>query len=248
MRQKNQLFKAVGIALLMASCGTMQSNHDNKMKEHMKIEENAGGSYSVILLNIHNEEGYNSYRKKSTKFLKQSGGYIEREFDVMGHQGNIEEFEAPNRIVVISWDSDKGHQTLMNNHKYKDISYLLKASSSNIRVVKGTSEMFQYSESNEGGRMYLIKMSYYRKNIPGRVAMLNEIGPNLVPYGFYTERMIMVNDAEGMDQPDEFTVHFHDFAAQNDELKKDTAALNAIGTYNEKFLTQFVYIPLMLRN
>lgn len=77
--------------------------------------------------------------------------------------------------------------------------------------------------------------------------MLNEIGPKLMPYGFYTERMIMVNEAIGFEKPDEFTIHFHDFAAQNEVLQKDEAVGTATGKYNTKYLTQFVYMPLKLR-
>ncbi len=165
----------------------------------------------------------------------------------MGQKGNISGFEAPNRIVVVKWDSETGHQHVMDNPKYKDISKLLKASTSNIRVVKGTSEMFQSSKSDEDGRMYLIKMSYYKSNIQGRLDMLGDIGTKLAPYGFYTERMIMVNESIGFEKPDEFTIHFHDFVSQNVKLQNDAIAMKAIGEYNEKYLTQFVYLPLKLR-
>jgi len=236
-----QLLTVLSIAILTFSCGTIKSQ--NKMN----IEENKGKAYSIIMLNISNEEGYNQYRKKSEKLLQKAGGYIEREFDVMGQKGNISDFEAPNRIIVISWDSPNGHQNLMGNSKYFKISELLKSSTTNIRVVKGTSEMFQSSTSDEKGRMYLIKMSYYKKNTQGRLDMLNEIGPKLAPYGFYTERMIMVNESVGFEKPDEFTIHFHDYASQNTELQKDTSITSAIGAYNQKYLTDFMYLPLKLR-
>lgn len=242
----NNLLTVLFIAILTVSCETIQSQ--KKMDKDQKIEANNGKSYSVIMLNISNEDGYNQYREKSNKLLKQSGGHIEREFDVMGQKGNIPDFEAPNRIVVVKWDTPTGHQNLMDNPKYVKASELLKSSTSNIRVVKGTSEMFQSSDSDENGRMYLIKMSYYKDNTQGREDMLSEIGPKLAPYGFYTERMIMGKESIGMETPDEFTIHFHDFASQNGELQKDESVTQLIGAYNDKFLTDFVYLPLKLRN
>lgn len=227
--------------MLAFSCGTI--NSQNKMG----IEENKGKIYSVIMLNISNEEGYNKYRKKSEQLLQKSGGNIEREFDVVGQKGNISDFETPNRIIVVSWDSPNGHQNLMDNSKYIKVSELLKSSTRNIRVVKGASVLFQSSSSNEKGRMYLIKMSYYKKNTQGRLDMLNEIGPKLSPYGFYTERMIMINESVGFEKPDEVTIHFHDHAFQNAELQKDTSVTNAIREYNQKYLTAFMYLPLKLR-
>lgn len=241
MRTLNHLLTVLSVAILLFSCGTIKSQ--NKMN----IEENKGGNYAVIMLNINNLENYNKYRKKTKKLLLKAGGHIEREFDVMGQKGNISNFETPNRIIVVHWDSPNGHLNLMNNSKYIKASELLKSSATNIRVVKGTSEMFQSSDSNEQGRMYLIKMSYYKNNTLGRIDMLNEIGPKLEPYGFYTERMIMVNESVGFEKPDEFTIHFHDYASQNEELQKDTTVTSAIGEYNQKYLTQFIYLPLKLR-
>lgn len=243
MRQSNYVRTVLCIAMFTMSFGTIKSQ--NKMNE--KLEANNGKSYSVIMLNISDDTVYNTYRKKSNKLLKKSGGHVEREFDVMGQKGNIPNFEAPNRIIVVKWDSPMGHQNLMENPKYIKTSALLKSSTSNIRVVKGTSEMFQSSDSDENGRMYLIKISYYKTNTNGRMDMLNEIGPKLKPYGFFTERMIMVNEAVGFEKPDEFTIHFHDFEAQNEALQKDEAVGNAIGKYNTKYLTQFVYMPLKIR-
>ncbi|MBL4710054.1 MAG: DUF1330 domain-containing protein [Flavobacteriales bacterium] len=242
MRPLNHLLTVLSLAILMLSCGTIKSQ--NKMN----IEENKGENYAVIMLNITNVEGYNKYRKKTKKLLLKAGGHIEREFDVMGQKGNIPNFETPNRVIVIHWDSPNGQLSLMNNPKYIKASELLKLSATNIRVVKGTSEMFQSSNSDEQGRMYLIKMSYYKNNTHGRVDMLNEIGPKLAPYGFYTERMIMVNESVGFEKPNEFTIHFHDFAYQNEELQKDSSIKSLIGEYNQKYLTQFVYLPLKLKN
>ena len=233
------------MAILIASCGTIKSQ--KTMDRNQKLKVNNGKSYSVIMLNISNDDGYNQYREKSNKLLEKSGGHIEREFDVMGQKGNIPNFEAPNRIIVVKWNSLMGHQNLMDNPKYIKVSELLKSSTSNIRVVKGASEVFQSSNSDENGRMYLIKMSYYKDNTQGRLDMLNEIGPKLAPYGFYTERMIMVKESVGFETPNEFTIHFHDFAAQNEELQKDESVTTAIGEYNNKHLTQFVYLPVKLR-
>jgi len=244
MNTKN-LLTVLFITILIASCGTTKSQ--KKMNENQKIEANNGKNYSVIMLNINNDEGYNQYREKSDKLLEKSGGHIEREFDVMGQKGNIPDFEAPNRIIVIKWDSPKGHQNLKNNPKYVKARELLKSSTSSIRVIRGTSEVFQSSDSDENGRMYLIKMSYFKDNTQGRENMLDEIGSKFEPYGFYTERMIMVKESVGFETPDEFTIHFHDFPAQNEELQKDKSVTTAIGEYNSKYLTQFVYLPIKLR-
>ena len=212
-----------------------------------KLKENKGVNYSIVLLTIKDAEKYNHYRKATEKLMKMAGGHIEREFDVMGQKGNIVDFEVPNRLVVIYWDTPDGHEQLMNNEKYKKESELLKSSVSNIRVVKGISEMFQTSDSNESGRMYLMKISYYKENTEGRIDMLQKIGSKLAPYGFYTERMIMADEAKGIDVPSEVTIHFHDFAHQNAELQKDESVTSAIGEYNDKYLTHFVYLPLKLR-
>lgn len=243
--------KRTGVLLIALTFGIILNGNAQTMEKKMdmkqKLEANNGKSYSVIMLNISNEDVYKQYRKKSGKLLEKSGGYIEREFDVLGQKGNIQNFETPNRIIVVSWDSKMGHQNLIDNPKYVKASELLKLSTSSIRVVKGTSEMFQSSESDENGRMYLIKISFYKNNIEGREDMLNKIGPKLALYGFYTERMIMVKESVGMETPDEFTIHFHDFATQNEELQKDETVTSAIGKYNNKYLTQFVYLPLKLR-
>ncbi|MBL4669342.1 MAG: DUF1330 domain-containing protein [Flavobacteriales bacterium] len=211
------------------------------------LKENKGVNYSIVLLTVQDDEKYNRYRKATEKLMNKAGGHIEREFDVMGQKGNIENFEAPNRIVVIYWDKPDAHEELMSNEKYKKESKLLKQSANNIRVIKGTSEMFQSSDSDENGRMYLMKISYYKENTEGRSEMLQKIGPQLAPYGFYTERMIMANDAKGIDTPNEVTIHFHDFAHQNTELQKDESVKSAIGEYNSKYLTHFVYLPLKLK-
>ncbi|WP_142783761.1 DUF1330 domain-containing protein [Changchengzhania lutea] len=237
-------------------CSANQSKKENnnntiestaKTMKMEKLKENKGVNYSIVLLTIQDNEKYNRYRKATEKVMKKAGGHIERDFDVMGQKGNIENFEAPNRVVVIYWDTPNGHEQLMNNEKYKKESELLKSSTSNIRVIKGTSEMFQSSDSDENGRMYLMKISYYKENTAGRIEMLQKIGPKLAPYGFYTERMIMANEAKGIDIPNEVTIHFHDFSYQNEELQKDESVKSAIGEYNNKYLTHFVYLPLKLR-
>lgn len=230
------------LSIVLVSCGTIKS------QKKMNLEENKGGNYSVIMLNIKNEKEYELYRNKSEGILRKAGGKIEREFDVMGQKGNIPDFEAPNRIVVIHWESSNGHQNYIDSPEYTGAKEFLESSTTNVRVVKGTSEMFQSSTSNEKGRMYLIKISYYKKDTKGRTDMLEDLGPKLIPYGFYTERMIMVNDAVGISKPNELTIHFHDFASQNAELQKDDSITSAIGEYNQKFLTHFVYLPLKLRD
>ncbi len=247
MKKTNHLLVIVCLIISTLSCGTINSQNKNKMIKNQKLEENKGENYSVIMLNINNEDNYNKYRKKSEKLMNKLGGHIEREFDVLGQKGNIPNFEAPNRLVVIKWNSKNGHKNLMKNPKYTKISALLTSSTSNIRVVKGTSEMFQSSNSDVDGRMYLVKISYYNDNTEGRMGMLQKIGPKLAPYGFHTERMIMINESVGFEKPDEFTIHFHDFASQNEQLQKDNSVTSAIGQYNDKYLTQFVYLPLKLR-
>jgi uncharacterized protein (DUF1330 family) len=247
MKKTNHLLAIVYLVISTISCGTINSQNKNKMMKNQKLEENKGENYSVIMLNINNEDDYNKYRKKSEKLMNKAGGHIEREFDVLGQKGNIPNFEAPNRLIVIKWDSKNGHKNLIENPKYTKISALLKSSTSNVRVVKGTSEMFQSSNSDKEGRMYLVKISYYKKNAQGRLDMLTKIGPKLAPYGFYTERMIMVNESVGFEKPDEFTIHFHDFVSQNEQLQKDNSVTSAIGQYNENYLTNFVYLPLKLR-
>lgn len=257
--EKLSLTKLIILAMMVctsAGCSANQSKKESNkdiiestattMKME-KLKENKGVNYSIVFLTIQDNEKYNRYRKATEKLMKKAGGHIEREFDVMGQKGNIADFEAPNRLIVIYWDTPNGHEQLMNNKKYKKESELLKSSVSNIRVVKGTSEMLQTSDSEESGRMYLMKISYYKENTDGRIDMLQKIGPKLAPYGFYTERMIMVNEAKGIDVPNEVTIHFHDFAHQNAELQKDESVTSAIGEYNEKYLTNFVYLPLKLR-
>lgn len=242
------------VALLIACSGNSQkkttASHQTNKNETTKmkrLKENQGGNYSVIFLTIHDHEKYNSYREKTEKLMRKSGGHIEREFDVMGQKGNIPDFEAPNRAIVVYWDTPKGSALLMNSKEYQKASELLKASTSNIRVLKGKSAMFQSSDSDETGRMYLMKISYYKENTKGRLNMLHELSPKLAPYGFYTERMIMTDNAVGIETPSEVTIHFHDFASQNEQLQKDESVINGIGKYNEKYLTEFVYLPLMLR-
>ena len=68
--------------------------------------------------------------------MKKAGGHIEREFDVMGQKGNIPGFEAPNRAIVVYWDTPNGSELLMDSKEYQKTRELLKASTSNIRVVK----------------------------------------------------------------------------------------------------------------
>ena len=213
----------------------------------MNGNENQGSSYSIILLTIQNEKDYDKYRKKTASILKEAGGTIEREFDVMGQKGNIPDFETPNRLVVVNWNSADGHEKYMNHPDYKQAKVLLEKSVSNVRVVKGDSKMSQTSDSKESGRMYLMKISYYKENTNGRLEMLQELGSKLAPYGFYTERMIMAAESFGFDKPDEVTIHFHDYAAQNAELQKDKEVVSGIGKYNDQFLTQFVYLPLKLK-
>ncbi len=239
----------VSIMLVQISCSgqSAEKTSQSKKTNNQMLMENQGRTYSVVFLNITDQKGYEQYRKSTDKLRKKYGGHIEREFDVMGQKGNIPDFEAPNKVIVMYWDNPDGHQLLMNDEKYQKALTVLKTSTSSIRAVRGTSQMFQSSTSDETGRMWLIKISYYKDNTAGRLDMLQEIGDKLTPYGFYTERMVMVDEASGFDQPSEVTVHFHDFAYQNEELQNDASVTGAIGEYNQKYLTHFVYLPLKLR-
>lgn len=237
------------------SCNSQQTSQTKKSNDKVIMNnqiinkilmENKGKTYSIIFLNITDEKGYDDYRKSSDELRLKYGGHIEREFDVMGQKGNIPNFEAPNRIIVMYWDEPNGNTLLMKDEKYQKAQAILKSSTSAIRVVDGTSEMFQSSDSEEAGRMYLMKISYYKEDTEGRLKMLQEIGSAISPYNFYTERMVMVNEAFGFDKPSEVTIHFHDKAIQNEQLQKDEVVTKAIGEYNNKYLTFFVYIPLKL--
>ncbi len=240
---------ALALALIpQTGCSgqNVPSTNETAMANRQALKENKNKNYSIIFLNITDEAGYNKYRKATEKLRKKYGGHVEREFDVLGQKGNISDFEAPNRAIVMYWDTPEASKAIMEDKKYQKAFETLKASTSSIRAVHGTSAMYQSSNSDESGRMWLMKISYYKEKTPGRLDMLKELGQELSPYGFYTERMVMANGASGMATPSEVTVHFHDFAHQNEELQKNQKIIDAIGEYNQKFLNHFVYLPLKL--
>ena len=64
--------------------------------------------------------------------------------------------------------------------------------------------------------------------------MLNRIRPLFDPYGFKTERMIMASAAEGMNTPDEVSIHFHDEASQAGALMQDSKLAHILRTLLQK--------------
>ena len=217
-------------------------------KNNDELKENKGMSYTILLMNVHDERKYAEYRRKSSKIFKKAGGHLEREFNVVRIQnGGIDDIGEPNRALVLYYDMPDGDDKLLNNKEYQKIRPLMMESVRDLKVIKGTSEYFYQSESPEEERMYIMKISYYKEDQDGRLDMLKETGRLLTPYGFHTERMITPNSAAGFDKPDEVSVHFHDNAEQNDELHKDEEAMQAIGDYNSKYISKFAYLVLKFR-
>ena len=211
------------------------------------LEKNQGKYYSVLLMKVTDEAKYQDYKEQLLPILSAKGGYLEREFEAALLRGNIREIGQPNRVLVIYLGTPAKEKRLKRNKKYATAQKMLAAAVEDLRVIKGTSALFQSSESNIDGRFYLMKISYYKENTEGREEMLTAIGPLLDPYGFKTERMIMGATAEGFATPDEVSIHFHEEAAQAGALLQDSKATQAIGQYNEKYIDKFAYFSLRLK-
>jgi len=222
---------------------TALSGYTQSASQTFQIKENNDKSYAIQLAQVADESKFADYRQKLDVILKQSGGYIERIFDMDPPRGNIEGFEQMNRALVIFYGS--------NNSKSKDalkkLHTFLATFDFKVITFNGFSALSETSDSNWKDRFYLMKISHFKDNAEGREEMLTAMGPILEKYAFKTERMLRKRSSKDSATPDEIAIHYHDSAEQAGELQQDSEAMEAIGQYNSKYVNRFAYFTLRLR-
>ena len=219
----------------------------SKMPAQKGIQENRGMAYTIITMKIDDPEKYAEYRRQSRPIFAAAGGHLEREFEIVAPpKGTIVDLGNPNRLLVLYYDTQDGDEKLLSDPEYQRVRKIMDEATSDVRVITGTSAHFEASESPEDGRFYLMKLSYYKDNTDGRMDELMRLSEDIKPYQFYTERMIVPDAAFGFDAPSEVAIHFHDEADQNVALQQDESLMQAIGSYNERFLEKYAYLGLKM--
>jgi len=232
------------VLLLVFAVGSLSCWAQSSKKN---LTENKGKYYSILLMRVSNETHYEDFYGRFMRILSDQGSYIEREFEVEAPRGNISDLGQPNRALVVYHGSQAKEKNLRSSRDYGETQRVLEAATDYFKTIKGTSVSFQASGSRESQRFYLMKISYFKEDTQGREEMLTEIRPLFDPYGFKTERMIKGLAAEGMNTPDEVSIHFHDEASQAGALMQDSKATQAIGDYNQKYVANYAYLSLRLR-
>ena len=95
-------------------------------------------------------------------------------------------------------------------------------------------------------RSYLFKLSDYNNSSPAqRNQDLKQLGHSVanVHNRYKTEAFIRIDDAYGIERPDELVViYYESMAAAEAFREKNTEVLESIGRFNQQHLTQYSYL------
>lgn len=231
---------AIAIALLSA-CGAHETSGLIKYNSvQLAANTYQDKFYSVILLEVTDEQGYSEYRQLSGPVFASAGCFIERELRLAGTGNGPLEVGSPNRAIVTYCDTPNTFADFANNEVYLKIKPMMMRSTSGFSFISGKSVYAEISSSHIENRLYVIKIS--RFNDKPHQAELQRINLMLSPYGFHAENIIAVNHAHGIDSPSEIGIFYFDQSVLQKELYKDSSVMKAIGDFNKTYTDGFVYL------
>lgn len=196
--------------------------------------------YSVMLLEVTDEQGYSEYRQRSGPVFASAGCFIERELRLAGPGNGPLDVGSPNRVIVTYCDTPNAFADFANNEEYLKIKPMMMQSTSAFSFITGKSVYAETSGSHVEDRLYVIKIS--RFNDKPHQAELQRINPMLSPYGFHAEYIIAADHAHDIDNPSEIGIFYFDQPSQQKELYKDNSVMKVIGDFNKRYTDGFVYL------
>jgi len=231
---------AITIALLSA-CGVHEISGLIKY-DSVQLDANTyhDRHYSVILLEVTDEQGYSEYRLISGPIFASAGCFIERELRLVGAGNGPLEVGSPNRAIITYCNSPNAFADFANNEEYLKIKPMMMRSTSGFSFISGKSLYAETSSSHVEDRLYVIKIS--RFNNKPHQAELQRINPMLSPYGFHAENIIAADHAHGIDNPSEIGIFYFDQSALQKKLYKDSSVMKAIEDFNKTYTDGFVYL------
>ncbi len=231
---------AIAIALLSA-CGVHEMSGLIKY-DSVQLAANTYKNkfYSVILLEVTDEQGYAEYRQLSGPVFTSVGCFIERELHLVGKGNGPLEIGSPNRAIVTYCDTPNAFSDFANNEEYLKIKPMMMQSTSGFSFISGKTVYAETSSSRVQDRLYVIKIS--RFNDKPHQAQLQQINPMLTPYGFHAENIIVVDHAHGIDNPSEVGIFYFDQSTLQKELYKDSSVMKAISDFNKTYTDGFIYL------
>ncbi|MCF6257012.1 MAG: DUF1330 domain-containing protein [Gammaproteobacteria bacterium] len=196
--------------------------------------------YSVILLEVTDEQGYAEYRQLSGPVFASAGCFIENELRLTDTGNGPLEVGSPNRAIVTYCDTPNAFADFANNEEYLKIKPMMMRSISRFSFLTGKSIYAETSGSRVEDRLYVIKIS--RFNDKPHQTELRRINPTLSPYGFHAENIIIVDHAHGIDNPSEIGIFYFDQSALQKEMYKDNSVMKAIRSFNKTYTDSFIYL------
>ncbi len=231
----------MAIIFLLNACTTTEKMKASNIESEVSPKSvNQTKYYSVILLEVTDQQKYAEYRKLSNSIFHSAGCYIERELNLKQTIQGTVKVGTPNRAIVTYCNTPKAFVDLGKNKDYLKIKPMMIASTSGFTFISGKSLYSGASSSPIDERLYIIKISYFN-NKPHQ-AELTSISAKLESYGFHAENTIKVNDTFGIKKPDEIDILYFDKPSQQNQMYQDKDLMNDINGFNKKYTNGFVYL------
>lgn len=223
----NSLIKIIVSILLLALCGAQGAKAE------------ASGLFGIFQSD--SDQDYQKTIHKLENLLKKQDCTLHREGKIMGSQGNYK-LPPVNQFFLL-----KCNMNVLGNKSTNSWIKLLQSTTKNLAILEGAFLNLDQSSITSSGtnRSYIFKLSDYNNIDPGkRTADLVELGKMVETreHKYTTEAFVRVNNAFGMNRPDEVVVIHYDSTKDGEKFRQNNEdILNKIGKFNQSHLTQFSY-------
>ena len=174
--------------------------------------------------------------------IKSLGCLVLREGKSFGGQGNYQ-LQPTNSFFIL-----KCEQSLLDQKSANSLIERLNNETQNLVLLEGIDSQSNKLSSTEPGnnRSYILKLSDYNNTSPVQrnldFAQLNNSAQS-VEHHYKTEAFIRVDNAYGMERPDELVVIYYNSASDGQKFRDNNPGLMAkISRFNQDHLTRFSYI------
>jgi len=240
-KQRYNIFVIVTAIVLLSACATPDTSGLTKFDSvPLPQSTNQDKFYSVILLEVTDEQGYTEYRRLNEPVFANAGCYIERELRLAGAGKGPLKIGTPNRAIITYCDTPNAFGALGKNEAFLKIKPMMLQSTSGFSFISGKSVYSETSGSRVEDRLYVIKIS--RFNDKPHQAELQRMKPMLASYGFHAENIIVAEHAHGIESPSEIAIFYFDQSELQKELYKDSTVMRAIENFNKTYTDGFVYL------
>ncbi|MBV1911396.1 MAG: hypothetical protein KUG78_19040 [Kangiellaceae bacterium] len=188
------------------------------------------------------DQNYQKTISRLENLVKKQGCTLRREGKIMGSQGNYK-LPPVNQFFLL-----KCNMNVLANKLASSWIEQLQSTTKNLVILEGAFLNLEQSSITGSGtsRSYIFKLSDYNNIDPSqRTEDLIELGEMVETreHKYTTEAFVRVNNAFGMNRPDELVVIHYDSKEDGEKFRLNNAdILSNIGEFNQAHLTQFSYL------